>query len=164
MPDALEGAEGAESADRRLAVRRRLDETVGAAASVVSERSPTPSGPAVVAPWQLPAWGSRALLGTALAMSLALATVNQWHRPAPVVKRLRVPVDEAAINVQPVEEASVHELLPRMVRNELPPQEERNLMWHMLVCRGCFDQYVQLKHTTQTASEVRQELIRLVQR
>jgi hypothetical protein len=108
----------------------------------------------------------RTALTAAVALSVALATVNQWHRPAEVVKirKIRVPVNEAEINVQPVAEADVHELLPRLVRNELEPQAERNLMWHMLVCRGCFDQYVKIKHTNQTASEVREELVRLVQR
>jgi hypothetical protein len=63
-----------------------------------------------------------------------------------VVKRVRVPVQASEIDIQPVEESLVHDLLPRLVRNELPPKQERNLMWHMLVCRGCFDEYVELKH------------------
>ena len=160
VPDALEAPE---SAARRTAVRRRLDETVSSAGPIRSERVVVAAEPPRSRPL-VAAWMFRTALAAAVALSVALVTVNQWHHSAAVVRRIRVPVNEAEINVQPVPEGEVHELLPRLVRNELEPQEERNLMWHMLVCRGCFNQYVQLKHTNQTASEVREELVRLVQR
>jgi hypothetical protein len=163
MPDALEAPE---SCTRREAVRRRLEEAVqapGAARPTAPARSFQPWLASLLSA-SVPAWRYRAAIGTACALAACLATVSFWHRPTPIVKRERVPVEKYAINVQPVEEAQVHDLLPRMVQNELPPQQERNLMWHMLVCRGCFNQYVELKHSHHTASELRQELVRLVQR
>lgn len=167
MPDALEAPE---SETRRAAVRRRLEELEGAL--------PAPGAPARNAaahrgrPWLeslvsaavVPGWRYRAVVGVALGLAACLSTVTLWHRPAVVVRRVRVPVDELAINVQPVEEAQVHDLLPRMLQNQLPPQQERNLMWHMLVCRGCFNHYVEMKHSHSTASELRAELVQLVRR
>lgn len=166
MPDALEAPA---SEARKAAVRRRLEE-LEAVAPAPSTPQPNAAAsqprPRLASLWSnaVPAWRYRAAVGVALSLTACLSTVSIWHRPSPVVKRVRVPVDEAGIGVQPVEEAEVHDLIPRMLQNQLPPQEERNLMWHMLVCRGCFNHYVEMKHSTHTASELRDELIQLVRR
>lgn len=142
---------------RKAAVRRRLE----AAVAEKGVPAPGPSTPAPAAaprsPWwsaftggkPVPAWQFRAALGAAvvLAFGLGLALpVNSGRGSEAQVKRVRVPVQAAEIGIEPVDEKLVHDLLPRMVRNELPPQQERNLMWHMLVCRGCFEEYTELKH------------------
>jgi len=166
MPEALEAPE---SASRRAAVRRRLEELEGTAPTPEQKR-PNPwvqSTRHWLRSWlsgTVPGWRYRAALGVAMGLAVGLTTVSVWHRPSPVVKRVRVPVDETAINVQPVEEAQVPELLPLMLENQLPPQQQRNLMWHMLVCRGCFNHYVEMLHSRNTASELRAELVRLVRR
>ena len=91
-----------------------------------------------------PAWVTAVSMAAGLAF--AVSTAGVWHRPAPVVQtvRVRIPVDVP--DVEPVDEAQVHKLLPRMVRNQLGPQDEKNLMWHMLICPGCFNEYVSLKN------------------
>jgi len=167
MPDALEAPE---SETRRAAVRRRLEELEGAASAAeaprqrIAAKRARPWLESLVSATTVPGWRYRAAVGVALGLAACLSTVTLWHRPAVVVKKVRVPVNELAINVQPVEEAQVHDLLPRMLQNQLPPQQERNLMWHMLVCRGCFNHYVEMKHSHNTASELRAELVQLVQR
>src|SRR5436189_82680 len=55
-------------------------------------------------------------------------------------------------DVQPLNEKQAHEFLPKMVRNELPAQQEKNLMWHMLICPGCFEEYEDLRRQGQVAS------------
>jgi hypothetical protein len=166
MPDALEAPE---SAARKAAVRRRLEELEAATPAPSTPRpaaNPAHSRPrlASLLTNAVPMWRYRAAVGVALGLTACLATVGVWHRPSPIVKKIRVPMDEAGIGVRPVEEAQVHDLLPRMLQNELPPQQERDLMWHMLVCRGCFNHYVEMKHSAHTASELREELVQLVRR
>lgn len=162
MPDALVAPE---SDARRAAVRRRLE----AAVEMPGALDGAPAAPA--RPWTqalasaaVPVWRYRAAVGLAASLAVCLATVSVWHHPSPVVKRIKVPVRASDLHVEPIEEAQVHDLIPRMLQNELPPQQERNLMWHMLVCRGCFNQYVQMKHSTQTAAELREEVVQLVRR
>jgi hypothetical protein len=83
----------------------------------------------------------------AAVMGAALMTVGWWHRPQPVVQVTyvprRVPVD--APDVDPIDERTAHALIPQMVRNEISTGQERSLMWHMLVCPGCYAQYHELK-------------------
>jgi hypothetical protein len=76
---------------------------------------------------------------------------------------VRVPVN--VDDVQPLDERKAHELLPRMIHNQLSRPQEKDLMWHMLVCPGCLDEYIQMKQSHgQTASDVRRELLRLAHR
>lgn len=159
VPDALTTLA---SDERRAAVRRRLEAMV---------HQPTEQGAAPAEPrtkalltGPIPIWRYRATLGLAAALAMCLSTVSLWHHPSPVVKRVKIPVGASGINVQPIDEAQVHDLIPRMLQNQLPPQQERNLMWHMLVCRGCFNEYVQMRHSPHTASELREELIQFVRR
>lgn len=163
MPDALETPE---SDARRAAVRRRLEEAVQAPSAPLPVPPPhrAQPWPEALAGAVVPTWRYRAAMGLALTLAVCLSTVSFWHHPSPVVKRVRVPVNASGLNIQPIEEAQVHELLPRMLHNELPPQQERNLMWHMLVCRGCFNQYVELRHSQHTAAELREELVQFVRR
>ncbi len=86
-----------------------------------------------------PAWSAVALFGA------ALLTVNLWHRPAPVVRHVVVPV--GVRNVEPMDESRAHLLIPRMVRDELNSRDERDLMWHLLVCPGCFQDYEALRRS-----------------
>lgn len=164
VPEAL-CAERAEDTARRAAVRRRLETAVTAA---TAERpSPARSGPwlGLLSDTSLvPAWRFRAAFAAAMALALALATTSLWHRPTVVVKRVRVPVEAASVGIEPVEEALVHDLLPRMLRSELSPRQEKNLMWHMIVCSGCFDEYVQLRQSGRTVKKAGGARLRLVTR
>lgn len=149
VPEALEP----EASERcRAAVRARLEQVVHPAAV-------TPPTAPVAAPerraarnWftaPVPAWSLGLALTAIAVLSGLVGTVGTWHRAPAVTRYVKVPVD--VDDVQPVEEREVHQLLHKMVRNELPPQQEKNLMWHMLVCPGCFDEYVSMKHQGQTA-------------
>jgi hypothetical protein len=91
----------------------------------------------------VPAWQLRAALGAALALGLVLSTVNVWHRPQPRVQVRRVP--GSAPDVQPIDERRAHELVPQMVHDRLPRPVERNMLWHLLICPPCFDEYWQMK-------------------
>lgn len=152
LPHAL--ATEATTDARKAAVLRRLEAAVSTpAAAPQAEPRPIPSRPwyaGLLAGAPVPAWKFRAVLGASLVFGLvSVAAVPRLRSNASSQippKRVRVPVQAAEIDIQPVEEALVHDLLPRMLRNELPAKQERNLMWHMLVCRGCFDEYVELKH------------------
>jgi len=143
VPDALCAEQEAAC---RESVRRRLEAELqgaprgAATASTEAVSPPQPRRPAVV-----PAWRFAGATAMAAALAVAVGTVNLWHRPQPVVQVKQVPVPAQAPDVQWMEEAEVHRMLPRLVRNELPPREEKNLMWHMLVCPGCFEHYTELR-------------------
>jgi hypothetical protein len=146
VPEALEVAEPHEC---REAVRRRLEQEL-AVPLPIPDAAPASAGVSGGAPLRdllrrplTPSLGYGFLAGAALAAALAFSTANLWHRPKPLVTVRRVPIE--APNVDPMDERTAHALLPQMVRSPLPPQEERNLMWHMLVCPGCFRDYVALK-------------------
>ena len=142
LPEALAADEGS-----RAAARSRLEQVLAASPQARQAAPPSlperpaarPSLPARMAPlWQL-----RGAVAAALVLSLALFSVNLWHRPdQPVI--VRNVVDRPG-DVQPIDEPKAHELLPKMVRHELQPQDEKNLMWHMLVCPGCYRDYVALR-------------------
>ncbi len=149
VPEALEPQV---SEQCRAAVRARLEQVVHPTAI------PPAAGPAAVPQpratrnWfalPVPAWSLGLALAAVAVLGGLVGTVGAWHRPPAVTRYVKVPVD--VDDVQPVEEREVHQLLHKMVRNELPPQQEKNLMWHMLVCPGCFDEYVSMKHHGQTA-------------
>jgi hypothetical protein len=136
---------------RRTNVRTRMEPLLAGPGSESSRAVPVEGrGTGQTGLWNtvrlLEPWKFQIALAVAAGLALALITVNVWHQPPPVTRvvRVRVPVD--APDVQPIDEQQAHELLPRMVHNQLTPQEEKNLMWHMLVCPGCFDDYVELKH------------------
>jgi len=141
LPAALESAPDLE---RAATARSRVEDCL-AAPIAATHQTPPHRSPALnmdrlrSGGWKLAsAWGAAALCAA------ALLTVNVWHRPRPVVRRIRVPA--AAPDVQPLDEAHAHLLIPRMVHDELAPREERDLMWHMLVCPRCFKHYEQLRH------------------
>lgn len=163
VPEALDQLEASCS---QAAVRARLQPVLGELAGTESAPAPVPSPPK---PWierlrgaLVPAWQLGAAGIACLSLGLALVSVNSWHRPEPIIRQVRVPVE--APDVQPLDERQAHDLLPRMVRNELPPRDEKSLMWHMLVCPGCFNQYVQLKGSGATVSDLRREMVRLAGR
>lgn len=139
-----------ESETCRAAVRARLEQVVR------PETLPASPPPAAGSPaprresWfgrRVPVWSLA--VAAVLIVGVALGTVGLWHKPAQVVQRVKVPVNVE--DVEPLDEREVHSLLHKMVQNELSPQQEKNLMWHMLICRGCFDEYVSLKGQTHTA-------------
>lgn len=133
----------------RAAVRARLEQVVRPAA-LAAVPLPVVAPPARSAGWfsrRVPAWS--VAFACAASLVLAAGTVGMWHKPAQVVKRVKVPVN--IDDVEPVEEREVHRLLHKMVQNELTPRQEKNLMWHMLVCPGCFDEYVSIKGQSHTA-------------
>jgi hypothetical protein len=143
----------------RDAVRERLQHAI----STVGADGPAPAPGAMrarsgwLADRLVPAWQLRGAVTALAALAVALGTVNAWHRPAAAAPGI-------VRNVQPLRESEVHALMPRMVRNELTAQQEKNMMWHMLVCPGCFRHYEQLKHPMQNVRELREEFTRLVSR
>lgn len=69
----------------------------------------------------------------------------------PAVRLVRVPSDLAGKDIDPLDEQAAHVLIPKMVRNELDLKQERNLMWHMLVCPGCHRDFVSERTHAQDA-------------
>lgn len=158
VPEALDQIEACCS---QAAVRARLQPVLGKPSETAA-----PAGAAGHTPWierlrgtLVPAWQLGAAAALCLSLGLALVSVNSWHRPEPIIRQVRVPFE--APDVQPLDERQAHDLLPRMVRNELAPRDEKSLMWHMLVCPGCFNHYVQLKGSGATVSDLRRERVRL---
>jgi len=125
---------------RRAAVRNRVQAVLAAGPppAPAARKAERPLLPGLV-----PAWRFRAVCAASVALAATLATVGWWHHPPERVVRVAVPREIP--HVEGMDEATAHVLLPRMVRNELAPAEERNLMGHMLVCPGCFDEYIHLK-------------------
>jgi hypothetical protein len=139
LPEALEAGESC-----RAAARSRLEEVL-AVPALARPAEPAPASrvkPAGV-PRLVPLWQLGSAVAAAAVLAVALFSVGVWHRPAqPVIVRTVV---ERPGDIQPIDEPKAHELLPKMVRHELQPQEEKNLMWHMLVCPGCYHDYVTLR-------------------
>jgi hypothetical protein len=166
VPPALESA-GSERC--RAAVRTRVEQLLGEGTSASPERPASAprrtgrlerlTGGAARVP--VPAWALRSAMAAAAALTLALGTVNLWHQPARVV---RVAFPKDVTDVEPMDEQQAHKLIPEMVHNQLSPREEKNLMGHMLVCPGCFDQYVEMRHHAGTARQPRREAVWLVSR
>lgn len=155
LPEALQGEE---SEQCHAAVRDRLHAVLGDPAAQPAQEpagkpapppvrhSPDGAGPGTsAAPRQgmLVPIGALRLAGAALlALSAALATVNFWHQSPPQVVVRRVPVPRELPDVRPLDETQSHRLIRSLVRNRISRDDERNLMWHMLVCPGCFEEYV----------------------
>ena len=154
VPQAL-GAE--QSEERKTAVRHRVQESLGGAPA--EGRTPSAwrkSGlRRLLRGMRSPAWRLGMATGVVAALAVSVGTVGMWHHPAqpPVPVRV-VKVPQGVSGIEPMEEKTVHELLPRMVNNQLTPQQEKNVMWHMLVCPGCYDEYARLKHHGKTATRV----------
>lgn len=90
-------------------------------------------------------WRWYAVLSALAATSIALLTVGIWG-PVRVVERvLHAPTagDPGEVDALTEQQASV--LIPRMVQFRLGRRDERSLMWHMLVCPGCYEKYVALR-------------------
>jgi hypothetical protein len=125
--------------ERRAAVRERVHQVLAAGAP-----RPEPRRRAFAAlPALVPAWRFRVVCAATAVLATAVATVGFWHHPPTRVVRVAFPRDVR--DVEAMDETTAHVLLPRMLRNQLQPAEERNLMGHMLVCPGCFDEYISLK-------------------
>lgn len=135
--------------ERRAAVRRRLE--------AIHPPTPAPAGAFNYAAPQrgsmpvpvVPAWRFRAACALAAALSVLLGTVGFWHRPPVQVRRVVIPRDIRG--VEAMDERQAHRMLPEMVSNHLSPQQEKDLMAHMLVCPGCFNAYQQMKPHPQSA-------------
>lgn len=141
LPAALESAPDLE---RAATVRSRVEDCLAAPAPA-SRQTPARRSPGLNLGWVRPrSWKPASAWGAAVLCAAALLTVNLWHRPTPVVRRIRVP--SLAPDVQPIDESRAHFLIPRMVHDELEPREERDLMWHMLVCPRCFHDYERFRH------------------
>lgn len=159
LPEALASAS---PDDLRATVRARIEALLRQASearSAVPAREPL--GVRLrrwLASWPSSRWAFRGTLAALVAALLALGTVDVWHRPA-IVRPVPVPKD--VVDVQPIDEEQAHRMLPRMVRNELSPREEKNLMGHMLVCPSCFEEYTLLRRHTVSGSST---VLRLVRR
>lgn len=143
LPGALEVEE---ARGCRAAVRRRVESLV--------ERAPRVPVPGTARSESdrpgrrlVPVWRFYAAACMAAAALTGVITVGWWHRPPVVVHR----VPAAAPDVQPLDEPRAHELITRLVREGIEPQDERNLMWHMLLCPGCYEQYVSLRRPPRVA-------------
>lgn len=139
---------GEEPMECRAAVQRRVEALLAARPQVESRRESVFRRLSSLA--RAPRLQLRAAAGLAAVLALALATVGVWHRPATEVRMVAVPMEVQ--DVEPMAEADVHALLPRMVRHELSPEQEKSLMWHMLVCPGCYDTYLELRQSRPVAS------------
>jgi hypothetical protein len=138
---------------RHAAVRQRVEQLIAAS------RQGTPVQPSQRSPFPavVPAWAFRAACAASIVLALALSTVPYWHRVPPkmvnVIKVRNMP------ELDQMTEAQAHEMLPKLVHSKLSERQEKSLMGHMLVCNGCFKDYVQLRHehikiTEQHASSV----------
>jgi hypothetical protein len=96
---------------------------------------------------QVPLWALGATASLTAILLAGLFTVNLWHRPEPVtrVMRVRVPTELDERDVEPISEREADRLMPVMVRSLLPAKQEKSLMWHMLICPGCYDRFVSLR-------------------
>lgn len=141
LPEALRVEE---SEQCHAAVRDRLSAALAAPPGAPPRPEPAASPDEVSPLFGLipPVWALRVAAAGLLALSMALATVNLWHQPAPRVVVKRVPVPRDLPDVKALDEPQAHRLIPRLVHNRISRNDERNLMWHMLVCPGCFDEYV----------------------
>jgi hypothetical protein len=139
----------AEVEERRTAVRRRLEALQPPAAAPARAfgyaARPRTSVPSPV----VPAWRFRVACAFTAALALLLGTVGFWHKAPIVVRRLVIPRDIRG--VEAMDEKQAHRMLPEMVSNHLSPQQEKDLMAHMLVCPGCFNAYQQMKPHQQSA-------------
>ena len=136
-----------ESEGARESVRARLDETLRAAEPASApKRTPRPSHrPSIFAAMQF-----RMVTGVVLGVALAVITVGLWHKqPVKVVQR-RVPVQLS--NISPMDEDTAHRLISLSFKTDLDAREEKDLLWHMLLCPGCFQQYRELRHNSRTAA------------
>lgn len=134
-----------ESERAREAVRTRLDETLKAA-EPRTVRTPRPSHrPSIFAAMQF-----RMVTGVVLGVALAVITVGLWHKqPVKVVTRdRRVPVQ--LDNIHPMDEDTAHRLIRQSFKTDIDARQEKDLLWHMLVCPGCFDEYRELRHNSRT--------------
>jgi hypothetical protein len=136
------------SAELRDRLRERV---VAGLPAPVSEAAASPSRPPTPKARGFRfAWGGAlaALAGVVIGIGGAVGSVNSWH-PTPPPQRVMAarPAD-----VVPITEKTAHALIPEMVENRLAPGQERNLMWHMLVCRGCFEEYAHLRETHRVAA------------
>ena len=87
-----------------------------------------------------------------MGIALAVATVGFWHKTKPtqvVYLNRRVPVQLA--NIDPMDEDTAHRLIRDSFHEDLDERQEKDLLWHMLVCPGCFNQYRELRHNSRTA-------------
>jgi hypothetical protein len=159
VPEALHEEEAPGKKERVASrLRRILDEAEEQRAAVV----PAPAAPhrPVFAPWMV--WAQRFAAGAAVILAVALLSVDTWHRPPQrvEVQRVRVPVEASELQIDAIDEPTAHRFIPRLVNNTLAQREERNLLWHMLVCRGCYDEYVELRASSRHAGNARPEVIR----
>lgn len=148
---------------RQAAVRRRLEEALSQAPAPPAATPPLPSRP-VAQPFLVSAWRFRVACGMAAALAIALGTVGLWHHPPAqkVVQRMVVPRDISG--VEAMDEHQAHELMPKMVHNQLTPKQEKDLMGHMLVCPGCFNHYVELKQHVKDLARVGTRMALLIRR
>lgn len=140
-----EALDAESEAARHAVVRKRLEELLSHASRPAAGVEPTPSARPSCLPALVPAWRFRVACGLAAALALALASVGVWHHPPTKVRVQKLVIPRDINGVGAMDERQAHELMPKMVHNQLSPQQEKDLMGHMLVCPGCFREYVQLK-------------------
>jgi hypothetical protein len=136
----------AESETARETVRGRLEDTLRAAeAAPASKRGPRPSHrPSIFAAMQF-----RMVTGVVMGVALAVITVGLWHKQPVKYRDRRVPVQ--LTNISPMDEDTAHRLISQSFKTDLDARQEKDLLWHMLLCPGCFDQYRELRHNSRTA-------------
>jgi hypothetical protein len=135
--------------ERRAAVRRRLEALHPPPPATARPFDSAGSAPAKIPARTVPAWRFRAVCAFASALVVLLGTVGLWHKPPVQVRRVVIPRDIRG--VEAMDEKQAHRMLPEMVSNHLSPQQEKDLMAHMLVCPGCFNAYQQMKPHSQSA-------------
>ena len=150
VPQALAAEQ---SEERKTSVRHRVQQSLGGSPAEGRARSAWRKSPLrrLLQGSKVPAWRFRAVSAAAAVMAAALVSVGVWHRPvSPPVPVRVVKVPQGVTGIEPMGEQTAHTLLPRMIHNQLDAQQEKNLMWHMLVCPGCYKDYNRLKQQSRS--------------
>ncbi len=87
----------------------------------------------------VPAWQFRLAMGAALVLSLVVTTVNGWHQSPRRLQHVAVLRD--AVGIEGLDEVEAHSLIPAMLLNKLDAHQEKNLMAHLVLCPGCYQEY-----------------------
>jgi hypothetical protein len=144
----------------RAAVRRRVE---SAMAALQAEAPPAPVFPARARP--APSMPRSRRLVPALSLAAAsvlaclIATVNLWHRPDPPAAGNSPAPASSIVDVPALDEATAHNWIPRLVENSLNPEETRRLLWHMLKCPACFNEWWRQQSRRKTAALPRETRI-----
>lgn len=135
------------SESARQGARARLEEAVEAKVPTAAPRRAVPSR----RPSMLAAMHFRFVAGMVMGLSLAVMTVGMWHKTANKTIVRRVPAE--SLQIHPMDEDTAHRLIRESANTEIEPGQEKDLMWHMIVCPGCYDEYREVRHRSRMTQD-----------